>query len=132
MPRVRVACCQLDVVVGDLDGNVARVLAAYQRAEAAGADLAVFGELTLTGYPPEDLLLKPGFVRASHEALSKVAAGTGRCAAVVGFVEAGQDLYNAAAVCAGTSGPWPSLGSFQGSIVVICGNRARKAATGPA
>src|SRR6202795_3972197 len=100
MPRVRVACCQLDVVVGDLDGNVARVLAAYQQAEAAGADLAVFGELTLTGYPPEDLLLKPGFVRASHEALSKVAAGTGRCAAVVGFVEAGQDLYNAAAVCA--------------------------------
>ena len=91
MPRVRVACCQLDVVVGDLDGNVARVLAAYQQAEAAGADLAVFGELTLTGYPPEDLLLKPGFVRASHEALSKVAAGTGRCVAVVGFVEAGQD-----------------------------------------
>jgi NAD+ synthase (glutamine-hydrolysing) len=100
MPRVRVACCQLDVVVGDLDGNVARVLAAYQQAEAAGADLAVFGELTLTGYPPEDLLLKPGFVRASHEALSKVAAATGRCVAVVGFVEAGQDLYNAAAVCA--------------------------------
>jgi NAD+ synthase (glutamine-hydrolysing) len=100
MPRVRVACCQLDVVVGDLDANVARVLAAYQQAEAAGADLAVFGELTLTGYPPEDLLLKPGFVRASHEALSKVAAGTGRCVAIVGFVEAGQDLYNAAAVCA--------------------------------
>ena len=100
MPRVRVACCQLDVVVGDLDGNVARVLAAYERAEAAGADLAVFGELALTGYPPEDLLLKPGFVRASHEALAKVAAQTGRCVAVVGFVEAGQDLYNAAALCA--------------------------------
>ncbi|MFI5040626.1 MAG: NAD+ synthase [Acidimicrobiales bacterium] len=100
MPRVRVACCQLDVVVGDLDGNVAMVLAAYQQAEAAGADLAVFGELALTGYPPEDLLLKPGFVRASHEALAKVAAQTGRCVAVVGFVEAGQDLYNAAAVCA--------------------------------
>jgi NAD+ synthase (glutamine-hydrolysing) len=100
MPRVRVACCQLDVVVGDLDGNVARVLDAYGRAEAAGADLAVFGELALTGYPPEDLLLKPGFVRASHEALGKVAAQTGRCVAVVGFVEAAQDLHNAAAVCA--------------------------------
>jgi len=100
MPRLRVACCQLDVVVGDLDGNVARVLAAYQQADAAGADVAVFGELALTGYPPEDLLLKPGFVRASHEALAKLAALTGRCAAVVGFVEAGQDLYNAAAVCA--------------------------------
>jgi NAD+ synthase (glutamine-hydrolysing) len=100
MPRIRVACCQLDVVVGDLDGNVARVLAAYQQAEDAGADLAVFGELALTGYPPEDLLLKPGFVRAGHEALAKVAAQTGRCVAVVGFVEAGQDLYNAAAFCA--------------------------------
>jgi NAD+ synthase (glutamine-hydrolysing) len=103
MPRVRVACCQLDMVVGDLDGNVARALAAYERAEAAGADLAVFGELALTGYPPEDLLLKPGFVRASHDDLSKLAAQTGRCVAVVGFVEAGQDLFNAAAVCAGGS-----------------------------
>jgi len=100
MPRLRIACCQLDVVVGDLPGNVGRVLAAYQQAEAAGADLAVFGELCLTGYPPEDLLLKPGFVRDSHEALAKVAAQTGACAAVVGYVEAGQDLYNAAAVCA--------------------------------
>ena len=100
MPSVRIACCQLDVVVGDLEGNVARVLAAYQRAEEAGADLAVFGELCLTGYPPEDLLLKPGFVRDSHEALAKLAAQTGRCAAVLGFVDAGQDLYNAAAVCA--------------------------------
>jgi len=100
VPRVRIACCQLDVVVGDLEGNVARVLAAYGHAEAAGADLAVFGELCMTGYPPEDLLLKPGFVRANHEALAKVAAQTGRCAAVVGFAEAGQDLYNAAAVCA--------------------------------
>jgi NAD+ synthase (glutamine-hydrolysing) len=100
MMRVRVACCQLDMVVGDLDGNVARVLAAYEQAEAAGADLAVFGELALTGYPPEDLLLKPGFVRASHDALAKVAAQTGRCVAVVGFVEAEQDLFNAAAVCA--------------------------------
>ena len=100
MPKLRVACCQLNAVVGDLDGNVERVLAAYQRAEAAGADVAVFGELMLTGYPPEDLLLKPGFVRASEEALAKVAVQTSRCAAVVGFAEAGQDLYNAAAVCA--------------------------------
>ena len=101
MVRLRVACCQLDVVVGDLDGNVQRVLAAYEKAEAAGADVAVFGELCLTGYPPEDLLLKPGFVRDSHEALAKVAAQTGRCTAVLGWVEAGQDLFNAAAVCAG-------------------------------
>src|ERR1700722_385897 len=108
MSRLRIACCQLDVVVGDLPGNVQRVLAAYEKAEAGGADLAVFGELCLTGYPPEDLLLKPGFVRDSHQALAKVAAQTGRCAAVLGWVEAGQDLFNAAAVCAGGS----VLGSY--------------------
>src|SRR5580700_10208997 len=103
MSRLRIACCQLDVVVGDLPGNVERVLAAYQQAEAAGADLAVFGELCLTGYPPEDLLLKPGFVRDGQQALATFAAETRRCAAVIGCVDAGQDLYNAAAVCAGGS-----------------------------
>ncbi len=100
MPRVRVALCQLNTVVGDLDGNAARILDAYERAEAAGCDIAVFPELAITGYPPEDLLLKPGFVRAGREALDKVAAATGRCAAVVGFVDADRDLFNAAAVCA--------------------------------
>jgi len=103
MPRVRVASCQLDVVVGDLEGNAARILEAYRQAEAAGADLAVFGELCITGYPPEDLLLKPGFVRASQEILAKLATATGPCVAVIGCVDAGQDLYNAAAVCANGS-----------------------------
>jgi NAD+ synthase (glutamine-hydrolysing) len=106
MARVRIAACQLNTVVGDLDGNVVRVLDALDRAEAAGADVAIFPELALTGYPPEDLLLKPGFVADNLEALEKVAARTGRCAAVVGFVDAGRDLYNAAAVCA--------FGSIQG------------------
>src|SRR3954470_2205857 len=100
MPRVRVALCQLNTVVGDLDGNAARILDAYQRADADGCDIAVFPELAITGYPPEDLLLKPGFVRAGRDALEKVAAATGRCAAVVGFVDADRDLFNAAAVCA--------------------------------
>jgi NAD+ synthase (glutamine-hydrolysing) len=98
--RIRLALCQLNTVVGDLDGNVARILAAYDEAEAAGCDLAVFPELTVTGYPPEDLVLKPRFVAANREALDKVAARTGRCAAVVGFVDADRDLRNAAAVCA--------------------------------
>ena len=101
MPRIRIAACQLDVVVGDLQGNVDRVLDALARAEGAGADVAVFSELCLTGYPPEDLLLKPRFVADTAEALEKLAARTGRCAAVVGFVESAQDLHNAAAVCAG-------------------------------
>jgi NAD+ synthase (glutamine-hydrolysing) len=100
VPRIRVALCQLNTVVGDLDGNVARILAAYEQAEAAGCDVAVFPELAITGYPPEDLLLKPGFIAANREALEKVAARSGSCAAVVGFVDAGRDLFNAAAVCA--------------------------------
>jgi NAD+ synthase (glutamine-hydrolysing) len=100
MARLRVAACQVNTVVGDLDGNATRILDALERAEDAGADLAVFPELAVTGYPPEDLLLKPGFVADNAETLEKLAARTGRCAAVVGFVDQGRDLYNAAAVCA--------------------------------
>ena len=101
MLRLRVAACQINNVVGDLDGNVEVILAALERADEAGCDLAVFPELAITGYPPEDLLLKPAFVGDNRAALDKLAARTGRCAAVVGFVDAGRDLYNAAAVCAG-------------------------------
>jgi len=100
MARLRVAACQLDTIVGDLDGNAAAILAALDKAEAAGADLAAFPELAITGYPPEDLLLKPGFVNANVEVLEKIASRTGRCAAIIGFVDPGRDLYNAAAVCA--------------------------------
>ncbi len=107
MGRLRIAACQLNLVVGDLEGNVAAILGALERAESAGCDVAVFPELAITGYPPEDLLLKPGFIADNQAALHKVAARTGRCAAVVGFVDAGLDLYNAAAVCA--------LGSVQGT-----------------
>ena len=99
--RLRVAACQIDSVVGDLAGNVERILAALAEAEAGGADLAVFPELAGTGYPPEDLLLKTGFVTENREALEKIAAATtGHCAAVVGFVDSDRELYNAAAICA--------------------------------
>ena len=88
------------MVVGDLDGNAARIIDAYEKAEAAGCDLVAFPELALTGYPPEDLLLRQSFVARSAEVLDKLAARTGRTAAVVGFPDAARDLYNAAAVCA--------------------------------
>jgi len=100
VPRLRVAACQINVVVGDLEGNVAAILAALERADRQGCDLAVFPELAVTGYPPEDLLLKPAFVADNRAALAELASRTGRCAAVVGFVDSGRDLYNAAAVCA--------------------------------
>ncbi len=100
MERIRIAACQLNPRVGDLDGNVAAILDAVERAEAAGADLAVFGELSVCGYPPEDLLLKPRFIDDCRAALDKIAARTGRTAVVVGFPDAGRDLHNAAALCA--------------------------------
>jgi len=98
---LRVALAQLNPTVGDLDGNLEKMFDAYDRAEEAGCDIVAFPELSTTGYPPEDLVLKPGFVADNLEALAKLAARTGRCAAVVGFVDQDRDLYNAAAVCAG-------------------------------
>jgi NAD+ synthase (glutamine-hydrolysing) len=101
MARLRVAAAQINVTVGDLAGNVERILAGIGAAEAAGADLVAFPELAITGYPPEDLLLRPAFVAEAQRALEKVAARTGRTAAVVGFPLAERDLFNAAAICAG-------------------------------
>ena len=88
MSHLRLAAAQLNTVVGDLAGNVDRILGALAAAEAADADICVVPELAIHGYPPEDLLLKPGFVADNVAALEKVAAATGHCAVVVGFVGA--------------------------------------------
>jgi NAD+ synthase (glutamine-hydrolysing) len=103
MARLRVAAAQINTVVGDLAGNSERILAAIKAAEEAGADLVALPELAITGYPPEDLLLRPAFVAEAQRALEKVAARTGQTVAVIGFPLAERDLYNAAAVCAGGS-----------------------------
>jgi NAD+ synthase (glutamine-hydrolysing) len=100
VPRLRVALAQLNLVVGDLEGNAARIIETYERAEADSCDLIAFPELAITGYPPEDLLLRPAFVAQAQESLEKVAARTGRAVAVLGFPLLERDLYNAAAVCA--------------------------------
>ena len=99
MTVLRIALAQLNPTVGDLDGNLAKLIDAYGRAEAAGCDIVAFPELSITGYPPEDLVLKPGFITDNRAALDRFAAHTGDCAAVVGFVDADRDIYNAAAVC---------------------------------
>jgi NAD+ synthase (glutamine-hydrolysing) len=99
--RLRIALAQINPVVGDLAGNVAKINAAYDQAEAAGCDIVAFPELAITGYPPEDLVLKPGFVADNLVALEQVASRTARCAAVVGYVASDRDIYNAAAVCVG-------------------------------
>ena len=101
MARLRLAICQIDTVVGDLWGNAARVLDALSSAESAGAEVAVFPELAVTGYPPEDLLERPAFVADNLAALEHVAARSGSCAAVVGHVARRPDgrLVNAATLC---------------------------------
>ena len=127
MPTIRVGLAQINTVVGDLPGNVARILEVMGEAEAVGCDVLALPELAVTGYPPEDLLLRPSFVRDNLAAIDEVVAGSRRCVTVVGFVDSssahdqeparaadaadGEErsasaptrpvIYNAAAVCAG-------------------------------
>ena len=100
MRRFRVALAQINCTVGDLDGNLARIQAQVDQAERLGADLVAFPELALTGYPPEDLVLRRRFVRDNLDALDRLRAATAgkHVAVVVGFVDLRQDVYNAAAV----------------------------------
>lgn len=97
---VRVALAQLNLTVGDIDGNSARLIDAIRKAAADGAQVVVTPELSITGYPPEDLVLRHSFVHANRAALDRVAASTGEVMAVVGYVDsAGDSLFNAAAIC---------------------------------
>ncbi|MGZ6728338.1 MAG: nitrilase-related carbon-nitrogen hydrolase, partial [Gaiellaceae bacterium] len=98
---MRLALAQINTTVGDLDGNRKRILQAVGEAKSAGADLVLLPELAVTGYPPEDLLLRPGFVRAAGESLHDVAREVHGIVALVGFPHFDRDLFNACAVCAG-------------------------------
>lgn len=96
----RVALAQLDQVVGDITGNTDRAVASIQRAADEGAQVVALPELAVTGYPPEDLLLKKSFVQANRDALDQIASETRDVLAIVGFVDgAGEELFNAAALC---------------------------------
>jgi NAD+ synthase (glutamine-hydrolysing) len=99
-PALRLALCQLNVTVGDIAANEARIAAALEEARARGAQLAIFPELAVTGYPPEDLLLKEHFLRDARGALERLAAQTGEMIAIIGFPERAEDVFNAAAVLA--------------------------------
>ncbi len=108
MDRIRVAGAQINLTVGDLAGNEIKILAAMEQAESAGADVVLFPELAITGYPPEDLLIRQDFVADARRVLDRIAAASGPCAVVVGFpreaepedtVDAQQrTLHNSAAV----------------------------------
>src|SRR5215467_1025820 len=97
---MRLALAQINPVVGDLDGNRDLIVAQIVEARAAGADLVVLPELAVTGYPPEDLLLRPGFVRAARATLEQIAAETHEIVALVGAPLFDGELYNACAICA--------------------------------
>lgn len=101
MRSLRVALAQINTTVGDLPGNAAKVIDWVGRARALGADVVAFPELALTGYPPEDLVLRRSFVEDNLRALEEVAAAATDIVAVVGFVDLADDVYDAAAVCAG-------------------------------
>ncbi len=95
---LRVLVAQLNFTVGDVAGNGARIIQTLDRARELGVDLAVFPELAVPGYPPEDLLLRPSFVAANEAAMADIARHTAGLTAVVGYADRDGDLYNAAAV----------------------------------
>jgi NAD+ synthase (glutamine-hydrolysing) len=97
---MRVALSQLNQTVGDIAGNEAKIREQLSRAREAGAQLALFPELAVSGYPPEDLLLKEHFLADARAAVDRIAADAQGIVAVVGFPERAEDAYNAAAVCA--------------------------------
>jgi NAD+ synthase (glutamine-hydrolysing) len=94
-----IALAQINTTVGDLEGNRALILSRLEEARSSGADLVLFPELAATSYPPEDLLLRPGFVRAARRSLEEIAAATSGISALVGVPWFEGDLYNACAVC---------------------------------
>jgi NAD+ synthase (glutamine-hydrolysing) len=98
MRKLRIGMSQINVTVGDFAGNTKKILEAIAEARALGVDILAFPELAICGYPPEDLLFKPQFIDENLKCLEKIAEQTSELAAVVGFVDAKEDIYNAAAI----------------------------------
>jgi NAD+ synthase (glutamine-hydrolysing) len=97
---LRLALCQLNPTVGDIAANEAAIADSLAAARAHDAGLVLFGELAITGYPPEDLLYKEHFLRDAREAVDRLATQARGLVAIVGFPERSADVYNAAAVLA--------------------------------
>ena len=98
MDNIRVGLGQIDVIVGDLDGNLRKILKYIEASKNLGVDILCFPELAVTGYPPEDLLLKPSFIEDNIETLAKVTNASDGLTIIVGFVDRKEDIYNAAAI----------------------------------
>lgn len=98
MRTLRIALAQINTTVGDFDGNVSKILDYIKKAKNASADIVAFPELSVTGYPPEDLLLKTQFIDDNLDALHKIARETDGITVITGFVDRKDDIYNAAAI----------------------------------
>jgi NAD+ synthase (glutamine-hydrolysing) len=98
MRKLRIGMSQINVTVGDFAGNTQKILEAIAEARSLGVDILAFPELAICGYPPEDLLFKPQFIEENLRCLDKVVENTTGLAAIVGFVDAKEDIYNAAAI----------------------------------
>jgi len=98
LQNIRVGIAQINSTVGDLGGNTRKIVESIDRAKSLGVDLLTFPELAITGYPPEDLLFKPQFIKQNKENLNKIIEHSSDIAVVVGFVDSDGDIYNAAAV----------------------------------
>src|SRR5690349_12421986 len=97
---VRVALAQINPTVGDIAGNEAKIREQLARARSEGAQLVLFPELAISGYPPEDLLLKEHFLADARAAVERIAGDVEGIVTIIGFPERADDVYNAAAVCA--------------------------------
>jgi NAD+ synthase (glutamine-hydrolysing) len=98
MRSLRIALAQINPTIGDFGGNTSKILSYIKKAKRAGARLVAFPELAITGYPPEDLLLKTEFIEDNLAALKKIQKNVGDITVIVGFVDRKDDIYNAAAV----------------------------------
>jgi NAD+ synthase (glutamine-hydrolysing) len=98
MHRLRIGMAQINPTVGDFEGNLRRILKDIDRARSLDIDLLTFPELAICGYPPEDLLFKPQFIEENLNYLKKIIDKTSNITIVVGFVDAREDIYNAAAL----------------------------------
>ena len=98
MRTFRVGIAQINPTVGDLSGNTRKIVQFIDEAKSLGVDLLAFPELAITGYPPEDLLLKSQFITQNQESLNEIVKHTADIAVVVGFVDSNSDIYNAAAI----------------------------------
>ncbi|MCK4843932.1 MAG: NAD+ synthase, partial [Dehalococcoidia bacterium] len=98
MHTIRIGIAQINSTVGDFSGNTKKIMQSIDQAKSLGVDLLTFPELVITGYPPEDLLLKPQFIKQNRESLNKIMEHSSGIVVVVGFVDSDGDIYNAAAV----------------------------------